>query len=207
MTDTKRRIVERLKRLDDATVPELAPELGLTETAVRQHLEVLEDLGIVQRAEATPHGRGRPALRWSLTERANELFPDRHAELTAELIGAIRTALGEQALSKVLEARSAAQLAAYRSAIPARSSVKVRVRRLAELRTAEGYLAEVQEHGDELVLVEHHCPVCEAARTCAGLCRSELELFEQALGPGVEVSRVQHLLGGDHRCAYRVTAR
>ena len=34
--------MERLKMVDSATAPELAAEFGLTDTAVRQHLESLE---------------------------------------------------------------------------------------------------------------------------------------------------------------------
>jgi predicted ArsR family transcriptional regulator len=39
------------------------------------------------------------------------------------------------------------------------------------------------------------------------LCTSELELFRAALGDDVEVERTQHLMAGDVRCAYRVSAR
>ena len=44
LSDAKRRIVERLKRVESATAPELAASFGLTDTAVRQHLEGLEAL-------------------------------------------------------------------------------------------------------------------------------------------------------------------
>jgi predicted ArsR family transcriptional regulator len=209
LTDAKRRIIDRLKRLDTATAPELAEEFGLTDTAVRQHLEALEDNGLVERAPAPPPvGRGRPPVRWHLTPLASDLFPDRHAELTVELIGSIREALGDAGLDKVLEARFAGQLAIYRKALPdpEATPVPVRVRRLADVRSAEGYLAEVRDAGDgTLLLVEHHCPVCDAAAVCQGLCRSELELFQAALGDDVSVERVQHLLSGDQRCAYRIT--
>jgi predicted ArsR family transcriptional regulator len=191
-------------------VPELAAGFDLTDTAVRQHLETLEDNGLVERAPSPPPvGRGRPPVRWQLTPIAAELFPDRHADLTVELIGSIRAALGEEGLERVLEARGQAQLSAYRKALPdpALSSVPVRVRRLAEVRSAEGYLAEVRSEDDgSVVLVEHHCPVCDAASACQGLCRTELGLFQAALGDDVTVERIQHLLSGDQRCAYRITA-
>jgi predicted ArsR family transcriptional regulator len=210
LTDAKRRIVERLKRVENATAPELADEFGLTDTAVRQHLEALQDNGLVERAPSPPpSGRGRPPVRWQLTSLASELFPDRHADLTVELIGSIRSALGEEGLDKVLAARSGAQLTAYRRALHDAdvTPVPVRVRRLADVRTAEGYLAEVRAEDDgSLLLLEHHCPVCEAASVCQGLCRSELEVFRAALGDDVEVERVQHLLSGDQRCAYRIRA-
>jgi predicted ArsR family transcriptional regulator len=57
------------------------------------------------------------------------------------------------------------------------------------------------------LLVENHCPICAAARVCQGFCRSELELFREVLGPGVEVERTEHVLAGGRRCAYRVTSR
>lgn len=210
LTDAKRRLMERLKTLDSATAPELAAEFGLTDTAVRQHLDSLEAAGLVARAAAPPIGRGRPPVRWHLTDLASELFPDRHGDLTAELLTAIREQFGEAGLQRVLDARATMQLDHYRAALPdAGTSVRVRARRLAELRTAEGYMADVLPpvRGDaSVILVEHHCPISGAAGACQGLCLAELDVFRAALGPGVRVERTQHLLSGDRRCAYRITA-
>jgi hypothetical protein len=58
-----------------------------------------------------------------------------------------------------------------------------------------------------MLLLEHHCPICDAASTCQGLCRTELELFQEALGDDVTVTRTQHVLSGDLRCAYRISPR
>ena len=85
--------------------------------------------------------------------------------------------------------------------------MKVRVRRLAELRSAEGYLAEAVTDGQDMLLLEHHCPICDAASTCQGLCRAELDLFRETLGDDVTVERTQHVLSGDLRCAYRISPR
>jgi predicted ArsR family transcriptional regulator len=210
LTDAKRRIVERLKRLESATAPELAAGFELTDTAMRQHLEGLEALGLVERSTGTPSGRGRPPLAWRLTALAHDLFPDRHAELTLELIDAVRTAVGEDGLQRVLDVRAEHQLVAYRKALPDphTTSVKVRVRRLAELRSSEGYLAEAAPAaGGTMVLVEHHCPISGAAHACTGLCQRELELFREVLGDDVVVERTQHLVAGDQRCAYLVRPR
>jgi predicted ArsR family transcriptional regulator len=83
----------------------------------------------------------------------------------------------------------------------------VRVRTLAEQRTAEGYMADVERDGDDYLLVEHHCPIHDAATECVGLCAAELDAFRTALGDDVEVTREQHLLAGDHRCTYRISRR
>src|SRR3954470_23099856 len=154
LTDAKRRIIERVKRADSVTASELAGEFGLTDTAVRQHLEALETIGLVARTQGVAVGRGRPPVNWTLTPMAAELFPDRHADLTVELIQSIRQSLGEDALGDVIRTRRERQLAAYRDRIDPAADVAVKVRRLADLRTAEGYVAEATTDGDTLVLTE-----------------------------------------------------
>ena len=208
ISDAKRRIIEHLKRVESTTAPEIAQAVDTTDTAVRQHLDALERASLVERIASPVSGRGRPPQHWKLAALSSELFPDRHGELTVELIAAVRDALGETGLNDVIAARSARQLAAYRLALPDdASSVRVRVRRLAGVRTTEGYLAEAVDDGDDTLLIEHHCPICTAASSCQNLCRAELELFQQALGPDAMVERTQHLLSGDTRCAYRISTR
>ena len=205
LSDAKRRIIEVLKRADSATAHELADQFNTTTTAVRQHLDSLEQSGLVERFEGAIVGRGRPAIRWRNTPLTVELFPDRHGELTVELLESIKTSLGEEALQRVIDQRAREQIAGYRNAL-GDAAVPVRVRTLADRRSEEGYLAEVvDDGGGDLLLIEHHCPICTAATVCQGLCRSELEVFQAALGPSVSVTREQHLLSGDTRCAYRIT--
>ncbi len=204
--DTKRRLLDQLKRVDGATDAELAEALAITPTAVRQHLDALQGNGLVEPAQpVATGGRGRPAARWTLTTLAGELFPDRHSDLTVELIEAIRTAVGEAGLDAVISARTARQRDAYRAVVDG-DEVARRVDQLAAQRAAEGYLAEAVHHDDGTIeLVEHHCPICDAAESCTGLCRDELALFRDVLGDQAHVERSTHLLSGDARCTYRIT--
>lgn len=209
LSEAKRRVVDRLKRGGPATAVDLAADLGLTPTAVRQHLAGLEHNGLVVSAKQRSDGPGRPASVWDLTPLADELFPDRHADLTVGLIEATREALGEPGLGQVIDAHARAQIAGYRSQTPVEvTSVRGRVGELARQRSAEGYLADVVEEADSsFILVENHCPICDAARACPGLCRAELDVFRSVLGDDVDVERTQHLLSDDARCAYRITPR
>ena len=161
---------------------------------------------MVTRSMAEPTGRGRPPVHWQLAPAAAEAFPDRHGELTVDLITSVRSTLGERALDRVIAARSDRQVAAYTQSLEGVSDLGQRVQRLADIRSEEGYLAEARADGDDLLLIEHHCPIREAAVACGGLCGAELDVFQRALGPGVTVTRTQHVLAGDRRCAYRVEA-
>ena len=207
LSGAKRRIIERLKRAESATAPELAGEFGLTDTAIRQHLEALEIAELVERVIAPSSGRGRPPVHWRLAPASSSLFADRHSDLTVDLIASIRSALGEEALQQVVRTRAERQLANYRTALDSATTVSEKVHRIAELRNAEGYLAEAIDGDGEVTLVEHHCPIRGAADSCAGLCSAELELFQKAVGPEATVAREQHVLDGGQRCAYRVTLR
>ncbi|HEY0520656.1 MAG TPA: metalloregulator ArsR/SmtB family transcription factor [Ilumatobacteraceae bacterium] len=206
LADTKRRIVERLKRVESATATDLAEEFGLTDTALRQHLDALEAAGMVTRSMAEPTGRGRPPVHWQLAPGAANAFPDRHGELSVDLITSLRTTLGDPALDQVIGARSDRQVAAYSTVLKGSVDLHERVQRLADVRSDEGYLAEVHVDGDDLLLVEHHCPIRDAASSCGALCSAELDVFERVLGPNVTVTRTQHVLAGDRRCAYRIEA-
>lgn len=205
--DTKRLVLEHLKRNDNSTAAELAAVLGVTSVAVRQHLEQLEAAGMVAKAESSPASarkRGRPAVSWSLTADASAMFPDRHLDLTLDLLASIRDVAGDDGLDKVLSARSQRQRESYREQI-GETRVELRANSLRQLRSEEGYMAElIDEGGDGFVLIEHHCPICEAATECQNLCRDELETFQHVFEGVATVQRESHLLSGDSRCAYRI---
>jgi predicted ArsR family transcriptional regulator len=206
LSTAKRSILQLLQRADALTTAEIASRLGVTGEAVRQHLDALEAAAMVARSADGTGRRGRPSHRWSLGAQAIAVFTDRHADLAVDLIEAIRTTLGDAAVDEAVASRADRQLPAYASAISG-APLAERVERLAELRTTEGYAADVVTGADgEMVLVEHHCPIADAARTCGALCSAELSLFRRALGADVVVERVQHLMAGDRRCAYRIAA-
>ena len=195
-----------VKREGPISADALAARLKLTSTAVRQHLQALAEEGLIAEAAAPPpSGRGRPARLWRVTEAADARFADAHAGLSAELVAQVRRVFGEAGLDRLLAARTADQAAAYLAEMGAAAPLKARLVALAAIREREGYMAEVREDAEGLLLLEHHCPVCTAARACTGLCREELALFTEVLGPGVQVERISHILAGAGRCAYRVT--
>jgi predicted ArsR family transcriptional regulator len=206
ISGAKRRLLERLKRHGPVTAGKLAAGLGLTDVAVRQHLLALEAGGLVQQQTQPPAGRGRPAVLWSLSGLAQEVFPDRHADLTLDLLESVREAFGEKGLEQLVATRAKRQAEAYRGLLPdGQAPLKKRLEALANQRSAEGYMAEVRrESRGSFLLVEHNCPICEAARCCTGLCAAELDVFRESLGEGVTVERTQHLISGGERCVYRV---
>jgi predicted ArsR family transcriptional regulator len=143
---------------------------------------------------------------WSLTPQASSLFPDTHAQLTVDLIGAIRCELGEKAFSRLLQRRANAIASAYRTRLAGENEMPGKLAALAEIRSAEGYMARLEELPREgYLLIEDHCPICAAATACQGFCSIELEVFKGLLDEGWQIERQDHLLSGARRCTYRIT--
>lgn len=183
----------------------LATHLGVTAMAVRQHLYSLEREKLVD-VETRPGPIGRPAKYWRLTAAANRLFPEAYAELSVSLINSVAEAFGPSGMTRLLDARLAKQRAEYASRINPSAPLRKRLDQLAQLRTEEGYMAEVRPAGrGGFVFAENHCPICAAASACQGFCAIELDLFRSVLGPDVTVTRDEHIIAGDRRCAYRIS--
>lgn len=203
-TRTRQQILNLLKVEGALDSAQLAAHLGVSAMAVRQHLYDLHAQGIVTYQEQAV-GVGRPAKRWQLTRAAASFFPTGYAELTINLLQAMREAFGEAGLDKLLTIRMQQQVAAYTACVQQDDSPAQKLATLAALRTEEGYMASVMTTPEgTLLLVENHCPICDAAKRCLQLCHRELETFQAVLGEDVTVERVEHILAGARRCAYRV---
>jgi|GEM_PF-81274 len=201
---TAERVLTRLKTHGTQTSAELGRALDISSEAVRQQLQRLVREGLVQ-SQSQAGGVGRPALVWDLTSDGHRRFPDQHAVLAARLLDGIRETLGEEALGKVLALRHEENRENTLQAMAAAPHLEGRLAQLAGIRTSEGYMCEVQHEGEGAwLLVENHCPIRVAAAACAGFCQSELNLFREVLGRGVEVERIEHMQEGARRCAYRI---
>lgn len=205
---TRHSILDILKREGPQDAATLAKRLGITPMAVGLQLASLEDEKLVhsQAEPSNPPRRGRPVQIWRLTEAAGRIFPDAHALLTVGLLTSLQEVYGQRGFQKLLEARTRQQVEEYRLGVPD-GPLKDKVKALARLRDREGYMTEVgTAPGGGYLLIENHCPICTAARTCQGFCESEKQVFQDLLGPEVRITREEHILSGSRRCAYSITS-
>ncbi len=200
----KDQILHLLKMGGAQTATALAEQLQVSPMAVRQHLQTLKaEQWVTYREERRPSGR--PVKRWQLTEISVSRFPDSHADLVLDLLRGVETIFGSDGLAQLIADRQYRQVQSYREQLAGITRWQDRVEAIAQLRSQEGYMAEVLEQSSNvLLLVENHCPICAAAQTCQGLCHAELDVFRDVLGETVTVERIEHLMAGDRRCTYQV---
>lgn len=200
---TTERILYFIKTKGPVSTASLAKTLAMTGEAARQQVQKLVTAGLIEGRMEAQSGAGRPRQNWVLTEAGHARFPDTHAQLTIKLIGSVRQLFGEEGLNKLIAQREDESRSAYALACPA-PDLPTRLAQLAAIRDEEGYMARVEPDGEDWLLIEDHCPICAAARTCQGFCRSELQLFQEVVGPAASIVREQHLLSNAMRCVYRI---
>jgi len=184
----------------------VAAELGMTAEGARLQLLKLAEEGIVAAATESK-GVGRPTQVWTLTQKGYTYFPDTHARLTVQLIDTIKEKLGPDVLHTVIDAHEKTTNEKYTAALKGIHALPEKIARLTEIKRSEGYLAEWTKDEDGYSLIENHCPIHDAAATCNGFCKAELNTLQKVLGKNVSVSRTSHILSGERRCVYKIVEK
>jgi DeoR family transcriptional regulator, suf operon transcriptional repressor len=199
---TRRALLVTLRKRGGARAEELSQELGITVSAVRQHLQGLAaaDL-VVHRDERS--GPGRPRRSYALGPAAEALFPKAYGELTLELLGHLADE-DPGVVRRAFERRRDARVARVRARLE-NLPFEERVAEVARVLDEDGYLADCTrtEDGQGFLLREHNCAVLAVAQRYGHACTTEISFLREVL-PGATVTRVAHILSGSHACVYEV---
>jgi len=201
---TRNRVARSILDHGPSTVADLAGRLGLTQAAVRRHLDALVADDVVEAREQRVYGartRGRPAKVFALTDCGRDAFDQSYDKLAADALRWIAEREGgQEAVVAFARARIAAQAGAYRKAVEA-AAPEERAEALAKALSVDGYAATAKnaplpQKGEQLC--QHHCPVAHVAEQFPQLCEAETEIFSQLLG--THVQRLATIAHGDGVC-------
>ena len=191
-----------MERKSGATLDELVTAVGLSRTAVNQHLMALEREGYVRKAAPRKSG-GRPQNVYVLTEEGTNRFPKQYSWFSKLLIQTLRQQLGEERVSQYmydLGVKLSADL------IP-RLIGKNRGERIAEIvkiMNETGFIARTvsPEGSDKLPRVEcKNCVYHDLSKDYPEVCRFDVGFLSGLMGAEVEQQAcVQR--GGDS-CRFR----
>jgi predicted ArsR family transcriptional regulator len=201
-------VLYAVRRIGDATVEEVATDLGITASGARQHLSSLAEKGLVEAVEVRgdPPRRGRPRFTYHVSELGDLLFPKAYGALTNELLGYVAES-GEDAVDRLFERRRDHRIAVATERLERHRSLAGKVAELTAILDEDGYLASCEQlNRDHFLVVEHNCAIAAVASSYRQACVSELE-FIRAVLPDAEITRVSHIASGDRRCAYDVRRR
>lgn len=193
--DPRSDILNLLKRRD-SSVDELSPELGISPTATRQHLSILERDGLIKRT-SVKEKLGRPKVIYSLSEKAEGLFPKAYSDFFKWTIKDMIEREGPERVRSLMERLGTQQASYYRERVREDGDVESMVEILNEL----GAFAEMKRENGHIMIREYNCLIYDIAMEFGDLvCEFDLKFISSLLNSNVALkSCIAH---GDRCCSF-----
>lgn len=191
---------------DAKTIGELMDRLDVTATAVRQRVDRLLGLGLIDR-EKIVAGRGRPTFRYALTaagsKRAGADVADLAESMWREILRLPAGEVRDRLISGVAQRLGRQYADAMRNAVQAGElSLSERLHLLSGLLRGHEIPAHVHQAGGLPVLDITACPYPNLTDDSSdrSMCRLEEQMLSEALGESVHLSSCR--LDGDACCQF-----
>lgn len=175
--------------------------LGITAMAVRRHLQVLQNDGLIE-SRMVRQTRGRPTYKYRLTTKAESLFPSGFQNLAMDLLDAVYEQSGHKGVMDLLTARNNKRMLRLKERVE-NKDLRQRVEEVSKIFSEDGYMTEWEELPDgDFFIFQQHCALHDVANQYRQVCALEPQLMESLLG--VKVTREKYMLKNDPVCGYLV---
>jgi len=191
-------VLQYIRRHGQATIKELEEVLGVSTTAVREHLAHLQSQGLLA-TSTVRYGPGRPKLVYALTDKAQKLFPKHYDLLINLLLQEISSEEGMQKVEQLLERVSVRIAHEYLEHVSG-TDIEARLKELRTTLEKQGIPSEVQPSGDGIRIFS--CPYLEVIQEHAEVCTMERQAFEQILGE--RMVQEHSIREGHFHCCFNV---
>lgn len=193
---TRWEVLRILRAYGQASVGDLARQVGVKPVTIRHHLNSLQAEGLVE-VEEQRQAVGRPLHLYRLTPAADWLFPQTYHLLVEELLDQIKTAFPPTVVQALIDSLVASLADEIRHEVEGLPD-EVRRHRLVEWLEQHGLTARWRQSEQGLQLVKYHCPYYAVSQRHPELCQIDEALVRAVVK--VEVERAACLLSGDSVC-------
>ena len=167
-----------LKNKSGLTADELSVQLAITRNAVRQHLAVMENDGLLKKGNTRASG-GRPEQLYVLTDKGNECFPRHYAWFAQLLIESLQKDSGTGGLSERMSSMGALVGKKLRAQHPELANRAEKVKKLAELMEQLGYSARYKASEKAELLEADNCVFHNLALGNPDICQFDLAMMAE----------------------------
>lgn len=198
---TRGKIVTSLRKRRAASAVDLAAEFGVTPNAIRQHLSALERDGLV---EERPVKRGptKPTFEFSLTAKAETLFPHRYDKMLDQVLSVIRERGGQSAVDEVFTKIGQKSAQRLNDRLGAGDDPAARVAGLTAALRESGVDAEFEQRGETFIIREHNCPYANTVTSHPEVCSVIHTVLDEVIGG--EHTQVESLATGGKECRFEL---
>jgi predicted ArsR family transcriptional regulator len=183
-----RRIIEgtsgkilELLRQGHRTVDQLASELGVTRTAIRAQLAILERDGLVER-RGSRRGASKPSQVYGVTSQAELLFSRAYVPILTQLLHVLARQMSPGEFDSVMHEVGRGLMEGRPTA---RGQLAERVAGASALLNELGALSEVQREDGGYLIHSHGCPLAAATADHPEVCNALESLLSEFVGAAV----------------------
>jgi predicted ArsR family transcriptional regulator len=195
---TRGKIVAQLRERGTASAAELAQVFGLSPNAVRQQLVVLERDGLVEE-RAVRRGPTKPTLEFSLTSKADSLFPQQYDKMLAAVLREVKASYGQPAVEELFARIGERAVEHARKKVTA-TDAEGRVAQLTQVLRDRGVVAEYSLVDGGFLLQEHTCPYSGVVKEHPEVCSVIHHVLEETIGG--EHQQLESLAAGGKSCTF-----
>jgi predicted ArsR family transcriptional regulator len=200
MQSTRQEILEILKQERQATVEDLAERLELTPMTIRHHLNVLQAQNLVVASKVRRSKKvGRPRLVYTLTDAADELFPQSYGELARYLVSEVKETVGDEEAEAILR-RVAERVAKNAPAPTPGQTFEDRLTQVVDFMEEQGFISRWEETDQGYVITNLSCPYRYVTREHGEVCIMDTELLSNLLN--VVPQRLSSMREGEPACTF-----
>ncbi len=199
LSQNDREMIALLRKSPSMTVCELTESMGVTATAVRQRLNRLMILDLVQRSR-TSEGRGRPSHHYSLTDKGRKSSANNFGDLAVVLWEEVQKIDDAQTRQRVISG-AVERLAEKYELETAGKTIGDRMQSVVKLFADREIPISLDQSSGLPVIKIEGCPYPTLAKDNRDICDMEKELLTRVIGQPID--RCQCRQDGDQCCSYQ----
>lgn len=197
---TRGKIVAQLRERGTASAAELAALFGLSPNAVRQQLVVLERDGLVAE-QAVRRGPTKPTLEFSLTPKADSLFPQQYDKMLSAVLREVKEHYGAPAVQAIFEQIARRAVDKTKTKVTA-TDAEGKVAQLTQVLRDRGVVAEYSLVDGGFLLQEHTCPYSGVVQEHPEVCSVIHQVIDETIGG--EHEQIESLATGGKSCTFQL---
>lgn len=195
------RLLLLLKKNGEMSIEEMSNALNITPIGVRQHILSLEKNGYIT-YRVRRKGVGRPGYIYSLTNKAEDFFPNNYKNFVLDVLKEIEDEYGREKIERLFKKRKDKLLRHFSSILGNTKSFKTRLSLFVDYLKEEGYIVDLHERAQDVELIQFNCPISVVSSNYREACKYELDMYRELFGRGVD--RLQCISEGGNYCSYRI---
>ncbi len=201
LENTRTEILNRLLS-EDLTALDLADLLDINESAVRRHLNKLENREFIE-SYFEKADQGRPKKYFSITEKGEELFPKETELVLNTLIKNMKENLGEEKLDEFSDL-IVEDLKEYFPELDEEEDIENKVRKITASSDELGFYSSYKKEGDHYSIRYENCVFGDLPEEQASwLCEIHMKIIKDLLGE-IDVEQEKSMLQGDKICLQKI---